>query len=262
VALGKMVVFSFAFLGMFSVLFVALPAAFMAHQEIWEPEYFRTDQEVCDFFNANNITVYDNQASGGLTFNSYDLLPWGSGKQLSIWWDNYFGVETPYGNPYCLGISYETQHWLFGYFEYWTSERLHFISQSKNSRGDWIIKDELLDDFSTKLNGTLYDARCNSGVQVNILYTGNGTATLEQSWDAGQLAYMISYEFNATASSVNMFTLLGQILTFQAPALGVPGFLGDLMNAMIAIPIYALSAYIVYKLLTGIAPMLSGGGGD
>jgi hypothetical protein len=59
-----------------------------------------------------------------------------------------------------------------------------------------------------------------------------------------------------------MFSLLGQILTFQAPVLGVPGIFGSILNAIIAIPLYATTGYLIYKLIAGIAPWLSGGSGD
>ena len=238
-----------------------MPSAFLENQAVWSPTYYRTDEQVCDFFNAHNITVYDSQASGGLDYPEHDTISGGlpAGTQLDVWWDyltvGHMGVQA-------LGISYETQHWFGGLFEYWTYERLHYTSLKAGvERGDLIVKTMLEDDFQTVVNGTAYSARCNSGVQVTILYTGNET-TIGDSWDAGELNYMLSWELNATASATNMFTLLGQILTFQAPNLGVPSVFGDILNAMIAIPIYATCGYLIYKLIAGIAPWLSGGSGD
>jgi hypothetical protein len=261
--ISKLIIFCFSFLGIFALLFVAVPAAFYENQEAWVPSYFRTDQQVTKFFNAHNITVYNSQYTASLIYPSHNEIDGGlgAGKKLDIYWDlvnigNVLTVEA-------LGINYLTQHWFLGVFEYWTQEGLHFTAlKNGNSRGDWIIKNYLETDFESRKNGTAYFARCNSGVTASILYTGNETGTIGNSWDAGKLAFMLSYEFNATSSSVNMFTLLGQILTFQAPSLGVPGLMGDLLNAIIAIPIYAMSGFIIYKLITGIAPWLSGGSGD
>lgn len=266
--LSKAIIFSFSFLGMFAILFVNIPNSFRTNQATWSSSYYRTDEQVATFFNFNNITVYDSQAQGLLTYPEHDTVIGGlpSGQQLDVWWDLEYATEDPHDlpGPYSeyLGISYETQHWFLGVFQYWTAERLHFSSLKAGvNRGDFVYKTELEDDFQNTLNGTGYSARCNSGIQVSILYSGNET-DIGDSWDNGQLSYMISWELNATASSINMFTLLGQILTFQAPTLGITGFFGDLMNAMIAIPIYALTGFLIYKLITGIAPWLSGGSGD
>lgn len=263
--LSKAIIFSFSFLGIFAILFVNIPNGFRTNQATWSPSYFRTDEQVAKFFNAHNITLYGSSVSSGLAFPEHDTIPWGSGKQLDVWWDErpVSHPELPMPPARFLGISYETQHWFMGVWGYWTFERLHYTSLKGGvSRGDFLYKSNIEDDFETTKNGTAYLARNNSGVQVSILYTGNGTGTIGQSWDAGQLAYMMSYELNATASAINMFTLLGQILTFSAPTLGITGFFGDLMNAMIAIPIYALTGFLIYKLITGIAPWLSGGSGD
>jgi hypothetical protein len=235
-----------------------MPNAFMENQDVWEPGYYRTDQQVAQFLNAHNITVYNSQHSGGLNYPAHETETGGlPNGQLDVWWDYYAPL-----NIDSLGISYETQHWLFGYFEYWTSERLHYTSlKSAAERGDFITRDYLVADFEDTKNGTSYSARCNSGVQVTILYSGNET-DIGDSWDNGQLQYMMSWELNATLSSVNMFSLLGQILTFQAPVLGVPGIFGSILNAIIAIPLYATTGYLIYKLIAGIAPWLSGGSGD
>lgn len=258
--LSRLVIFAFCFLGMFAVMFVAMPSGLMENQQTWDPTYFRTDQQVAQFFNAHNITLYDSQASANLTFNDHLEYQAGlpSGWKLEIWWDDqYRGLPIEWS----LGLGLLSQHWFLGTFEYWTYEDLHYSTKSGIDRGEQIIKSELVTDFTTDLNGTFYSARCNSGIQVTILYTTNET-DIGTGFDAGHLSFLLSYELNATMSAVNMFTLLGQILTFQAPNLGVPGIFGTILNAMIAIPIYATSGFIVYKLIAGIAPWLSGGSGD
>jgi hypothetical protein len=260
--LSKAILFSFCFLGMFALLFAAVPLEFRAHQQAWSPTYFATDEEVAAFFNAHNITLYSSSSAGALNYPEAVEVQAGlpPGQNLRIWWEDHEIYE--YGGLMfkSLGISYQTQHYFLGVWQYWTHEDLHYLKNGVN-RGDYIVKDVLVNDFETSLNGTYYDARCNSGIQVSILYTGNET-TIGESWDANKLNFMISYELNATASAINMFTLLGEILTFQAPSLGISGWLGYLFNQIIAIPIYALSGYLIYKLITGIAPFLSGGSGD
>jgi hypothetical protein len=242
-----------------------MPNAFMENQDVWEPGYFRTDQQVAQFFNAHNITVYNNQHSGGLNYPAHNTETGGlPNGQLDVWWDEIEFDTGAFGRIFlpALGISYETQHWFLGIWQYWTSERLHYTSlKSGTQRGDYVFKSNLQDDFEIFKNGTAYSARCNSGIQVTILYSGNET-DIGDSWDNGQLQYMMSWELNATATSINMFTLLGQILTFQAPVLGVPGIFGSILNAIIAIPLYATIGYLIYKFIVGIAPWLSGGSGD
>ena len=265
--LSKAILFSFAFLGMFSLLFVAIPSSFYANQAWAGGSYFRTDQQVASFFNAHNISVYASSFAHNLTYPEHVTVSGGlpAGNQLEVTWETpspAMHTRPPYP-PYSpfLWISHETQHWFLGLFSWWTYDLLSFTTKGAISRGTLIDKATLVSDFDATMNGTYYSARCNDGIQVNILYT-SPNATIGDGWDYGHLAFLMSYELNATATSVNMFTLFSQVMTFQAPNLGVPGWFGSLLNSVVAIPIWAITLFLVYKLITGIAPWLSGGSGD
>lgn len=260
--LSRSVIYAFVLLGLFALLMGTLPNAYLAAQQSWNPTYYRSDREVVSFFNKNNITLYDNAAQDTLIFPQTGVdgykVPLREGEQLSIeFGDFHFTLADP--GIKSLWISHEVQHNIGGVIFWWTHTYLTYYNETGNV-GSIIVKNQLLYDYSSSLNGSLYNAKDDT-TNLNIVYSPENR-TMAESWDNGFIHFMLSYTFNASATAMSMWSLLGQLLTFQSPDLGIPGTMGDILNAMIAIPMSALIIYILYKVIAGLVPMLSGGSGD
>jgi len=68
-----------------------------------------------------------------------------------------------------------------------------------------------------------------------------------------------SYDFSAMG--LNIWTLIGTILTFQTIATGV-SILDAVLNSLISLPIWTAIVYLAYRFIAGIIPFASGGGGQ
>jgi hypothetical protein len=103
-------------------------------------------------------------------------------------------------------------------------------------------------------------------VRYNLRFTDNGNdaggfvfywnATLypdpEDAYDNSVMNYIHGVGIDSTAAT-NIFTLLLQLLTFQIP--GVPVIVGVLLAA----PVWASIAYLLWFIITGSLPFFSGG---
>jgi hypothetical protein len=70
----------------------------------------------------------------------------------------------------------------------------------------------------------------------------------------------LNYELNVEGMSTNIWSILGEILSFQTIKTGNE-YTDYFLNALVSVPIYVAIGTIFYRLITGIIPFLSGGGG-
>lgn len=258
--LGKIILFLFCFMGITSLIIGAVPAEFYANQtESWNPEYNHADEAVVDYFTSKNITVYDNQFNDSISYpgmNEYQFgLP--SGEKLQVVWENspLIGVTRKE-----FSFRHKTGTWLW-----W--DVVHYLSFKKASYPSMIgysvlTKDEVIDAFDTALNGSFWVSQCDHIITNVLIMTANLSWSLSQSWDNGQLRYLTSYQMNMTSIGVNVWSLITQLLTFQSPNFGISGWLGSLINGIIALPLWGGILYALYKLIAGLIPLVSGGSGD
>lgn len=266
--LGKMLVFCFCLIGIFALLMATLPNEFITASYVYNPSY--RSAEIKEEFDANNLIVYDQTGNDNMTFeySSLDDGPsppdWEAGLP-----DNQF-LEISWGYPFVNGIilttaSMQARHrqrnWFGPLAWYSTLADLTFYS-SGIDLGIYLDKDELVDSWSSTNNASAFSIKGGQIASSLLVKPYNYSFTIGQNWDNGTLNYLLSYEANLTASGIGAFTLISQLLTFQAPSLGIGGPWGSFLNLVIAIPMWSCIAYIVYKVIAGLIPFVSGGSGD
>lgn len=264
--------FVFLLLGMFGLLIGTRPAEYFTLE--YQPTAMQ--KSVREKFDAVDFIVYTNMASDNMTHpytsltNGSDPPDWEAGlpqdNYLEIWW-SYEGV--PFYADY-LEARHTTKNWWGGWdYHYliWSYLNGTKIYQSGLSPGQVISavdKDNLVAAWDSAYNVSKFFIRCYAGhISTSILvYPTNQSQTVSQAWDAGKLSYMLSYDVNMTQSAYSAWTLIGELLTFQAPDLGIPGVGGLILGQTISFVMWAMICYLLYKLFTGIVPFLSGGSGD
>jgi hypothetical protein len=88
----------------------------------------------------------------------------------------------------------------------------------------------------------------------------NQSYDIGSSWEYGKLQVGVGLSINFTNSGISAWTLIGQILTFQSPQLGLGNNIaGYIISSMVAIPFWFGIAFIVYKFIAGLIPFVSGG---
>lgn len=260
-----MFVFVCCVIGVFALLMALIPSEFITAAYYYNPSY--RDLEVEETLNANDLLVYDQSGSDNMTYDYTSLedaptapdweagLP--DGQFLEIGWGLTFDFE----GIQCIKARQRTRAGWYPVLWWWsTLDDLKFYSQNGTSLGLFIYKTTLEDYFSTTTNGSAFYAKGSQISTSMVVGRYNESQTIGQNWDDGHLDYFLSYDVNFTASGISAWNLVTQLLMFQSPNLGFEGFIGDLFNALIAIPMFCMIAYIVAKIVIGLIPFLSGWG--
>jgi len=71
----------------------------------------------------------------------------------------------------------------------------------------------------------------------------------------------VDWSYDFTQMGINVWSLLGTILSFQTIKTGI-AILDAVLNSIVSIPLWVAIAYLAYRFITGLIPFLSGGGGD
>lgn len=98
-------------------------------------------------------------------------------------------------------------------------------------------------------------------ITLEITYSGADNKTLYDSLMAKKVYMNINYQLDISSMGLNMWQVLANVFTFQAIQTS-DATIDILLNSFVSFPTWASFAYVAYKLITGVIPTLSGGGGS
>jgi len=255
---SKIVIFIFSVIGFFTLMFAAIPPLFFAASYESSMGY---DSEIAEVFALANVTTYATLGGDNMTYDytSLDDAPnppdWElptSGEYFEVWWGQYLTY------PIHLECRHTRQ-----VFWWWEHHEFNYYDADHNPITDFFITgDTLLNEWDSSINASYLELECGH-VVANILYSYNQSvhSDIKDAFDSGDidaLGYYISYEPDWNATSISALTVLGQLMTFQSPNLGFSGLLNTIMNGVIAIPIYVMTAIAIIKLVQSVIPFLTG----
>jgi hypothetical protein len=264
-SLNYVFVFLFVALGIFFILISAMPGELIAMQ----PEYNAPnikDKEVASYYSANNITMYAQSWSGYLTLGN--MISNDSGLPN----DNRVEVHFIADASNYLEFRHAYPSWLFGL---WTDYHLMKVQEPYLSKiigfshpgvfminpmdGYWIFKEELV-ALETSANSSIFVVACEHITENFVILPYNSSyATLEDSFNAGKIHVLSSYEIDFDAMKPSAWMLITQLLTFQSPDLGLPGDAGLIINYVMGVGIWAAIVLIFYTVITRVIPTIQGG---
>lgn len=265
--LGKLLIYTFTILGIFALLMGMVPGDFITAGQTYEPSY--RDAEIEETFDTSSLLIYDYIASDNMTYpyTSLEDAPsapqWIMGLPENQFLEIGWGIEKV--GPWDLKVilaRHRQRNWIGPFSWYSTIANCYFYTPDGTSVGVYLFKDTMEDYYSEATNGSAFYAK-GGVIQTSIVIRKNDTSqTMGENWDDGHFKYYLSYDVNWTLSGINAWNIVGQLLSFQTPNLGIPGTWGSFMSMLIAIPTWACVAYICYKIVMGIIPFVSGGSGD
>lgn len=151
-------------------------------------------------------------------------------------------------------------------------ENSHDLTYYDNVTGSW---DYNLDDWANgevqlsfsevnyfwqpNHNYSYMKARCPHGYVFNIYFQYNQTryGNLTAAWDDYDLWIAIGQGYSDTFAKMDAWTVIGLLLTFQAPQIfGATGIYSTVLNLIIAMPIWAAIAYVFYRLILMAIPFV------
>ena len=239
-------IFAVTFLGTLFLLIAWIPAELFEadpSREIWVPEVFE------------GIDVYAFAETKTIQLNE-------TGGQTSMYDSSYYDMHVDIGGRNC-DLEYkkanETTLQLF-LIHYWTewviipySHKLHWYNNKGINQGNILQVSEMQADDTLDEGKVTYRAQCkhftyHSTFAYNTTLYGNFT----HAWNYHGLYGFFGIKFEDVDTSYNAFELIARLLFFQMPDIETH------VNALMAIPMWATIAYLIYAFITSVIPFIKG----
>lgn len=262
-------------LGVFAAIMALLPSQLIAHQTDYVSPATQS-QEVVSYFSANNITQFKNTWAfdieyGTMVSNASGMT---NGHRVEFYWLNIgtvLGGEdaviyVKHAFPSPLGdwwLWYNVMGLIEPYKTKAGSPAYFWIGPNSidGNIQDRAIEKPMLVRLQTSANASYFEVSDGEITSNFVVMNGNQTAygNLTQSWDGHKLHVLSSYEIDWDAMKPNAWWLLAQMVTFQAPDLGIPGQFGELLTYIFGLGFWVVVAIIIYTIATRLLPTLRGG---
>jgi len=255
--LNKMFVFLFVFLGFSAVFLQNMPHQFlnMGVEASYE------DKEAKQFFDARDVLTYNNTYTANLTYPCAEKAEWGlpEAERLEFWWGYCTHFQTD-----MLQLRHLIRHWT-GWWWDW-----HYLTipspwweKTPLQTGLGLDKAGVLALWNEDYNASYCEWECEHLNAKVFIVTANQSWTLEESWDNGELKVFSSYNVDWSKTGTSMWYIIGQLLAFQNPNLGIPGIGGTILSHGVALALWACIALLAFAFITSVIPFIRGwvGGG-
>jgi len=250
---SKMLIYLFVVVGVFAVLFASIPGAFF---EAAFSSSMGVDKEIAEWFDLANVTMYGDTGNDNMTweYSSYHdhpdapQFPAGlpSGHYLEVWW----------GYDLIQVLEFRLIH------EVWWGldilDRLRFRNEEGDKLGIRLYDADLEAAWNSEINGSVFYASGRLSTSAIFSYNQTKYSSITEAWNNYEISYASSYEVDWNATQVSALTILGQLLTFQNPDLGITGEGGYILNMLIAIPFLVMTVILIIKLIQSVIPLISG----
>jgi hypothetical protein len=213
---------------------------------------------------GTSITMWNNSNNMNMTVNSdfifhrqYIKL---SGIELEFTMGNYVGMKLQKGESiyHFLQIRHIT-----GRLPSWLGSLIYSANDLVDKSGNVYITKSILATHFDNSTGVARIVMHNDVITLDLTLKSLNSTNILNGWDNDGTIIFIGINFSIDWSKMgtNIWMLIGQILTFSTIQTGfVP--LDLVLNTMVSLPIYLSGGYILYRLITGLIPTLSGGGGQ
>jgi len=248
-----------ASIGIFALLIGLMPSALFEHQADYQTPYGGQDQEVIDYFNARNITLYKSTWPFNLTFAYGDVMEVLEDVPTTDHQIEFHGQQDIYGAK-TIHVRHASPSWFFGlWLEYHYLDLTEPYFSRSGEAVPWLIHWSGIEALQLDTNSSYFEMRCEH-LTINFVVLNLGDyATLEDSWNAGEITVLSSYEIDFDAMKPSAFNLIAQLITFQNPDFGVPGDFGTIINYSFGISFWITIALIIYTIVTKLIPTIQGG---
>lgn len=257
--LNKMFVFIFVFLGFSAVLLATMPTEFIS----LGVEASVQDKEVVEYFNANDVLVYNYTLGFNLTYEDEEQYDFGlpEDQKLEFWWndESYYGI----GDVEMFEVRHLSKvmfGWWYGYHEL---EVMDPYSHSLFDPEVGLSKEDVLLLWDESANASYCEFECDHIMVKVFIMTANISWTLEESWDNEIIQIYTTYDIDWDETGVSMWHIMGQLLSWQSPSLGIPGTGGTIISYAVSAGLWASIALLFFAFVTSIIPFIRGwvGGG-
>jgi len=221
------------------------------------------DKEVVDYFNAHDVIVYNYTASFNLTYEEEHEEDYGlpEDQKLEFWWNDeeYYGI----GNIEMFELRHLTKVWLGWWYAYHELEVIQPYASLVFDPEVGLTKDDVIALWDDEANHAYCEFQCDHLAVKVFIMSANASWTIEESWDNEILNVYVSWNIDWDETGISMWHIMGQLLAWQAPALGIPGVGGLILSRLISLAMWASIGILFFAIITAIIPFIPGwkGGG-
>jgi hypothetical protein len=238
----KPFIFVITLLAIFGILVVTIPYGFLAETEEYDTQTLPEGKfKISDLQSYASTWIYVLNETGG---QEYSLLGVDADLycvELEIGGHdfNFIYSQANETNKYVFFEHKYTIWWFFG-----TSHLMEWINKLGVSRGGSLSGANLEADYDTALP---YEVSCShTHLDVSFDYDEETYSNIEDAWNNHALSVFVGIDFDALATGLNAWDLIGMILFFQTPDVH------PILNYMIGVPIWACIAWLSISIIIAI----------
>jgi len=256
---SKMTIFIFVVLGAFTLLFASMTTDFYANQGTYTASA-GTAHTAPSSFDVANVTIYDATGADNMTYPYTSLtdapappqwtgaLP--DGQYLEVWWSDDTRPLPP-----SLEFRHTTAVW-WGYDH--VNMLIYYDDGAPVEYTNVVFASTLETAWDATANASVLTTKSPVTANYLIQYNQSKYVSITDAWNNGELGYEITYQLNLTSTSLSIWGVVSSLLTFNAPALGLTGTAGLIVNGIIAVPFWIITAILIIKLVQSIIPFIGG----
>lgn len=125
-----------------------------------------------------------------------------------------------------------------------------------------VVLQDLVEHYDNLTLSSKIDVSCSHGTLSFIIKSNVTGESVLLAWQKGEPVQInVDYSVDFSKMGTNIWSILASVFTFQTIKTGVL-MIDILLNSLISVPTFIASGYILYRLITGLIPTLSGGGGN
>lgn len=224
------------FLGALVLIIALIPSGFYTAGESREVNVPDIYESIDIYSFAETSIEYLNDSGGSLWFldNTYRI------KNIDIGnWDIDLYYRRPNEGSYRLFLVHIWYDWII----FPSDHQLEWFSRAGVNRGQVLeishIESDGAGDYSVS-----YRALCDhTTYHVTLAYNSSLYNSYTEAWNAGALGFFAGVNWDDMNTGLNAWNLISMLLFFQLPGIS------PIINALIAIPIWAAIAYLTYILI-------------
>ena len=208
------------------------------------------------FAYSSNFTLEcDNYAGVDVSFNSTSIH--------FEWFTETYATHDPNGTVF-IARHREIIYWIFPiHHDLESSEAIAGdIHVGGNGGFDGFSNSWLMRFYDNTTDTSTFSIRC-SHISLRLSMSSESASyTFPEALRNKALIHVaVDWSYDFTQMGINVWSLLGTILSFQTIKTGI-AILDAVLNSIVSIPLWVAIAYLAYRFITGLIPFLSGGGGD
>jgi hypothetical protein len=125
-----------------------------------------------------------------------------------------------------------------------------------------VVLQDLVEHYDNLTRSSRIEVICSHATLTCVFKSNVTDESVLLAWQNGSPVQVnIDYEVDFSRMGTNIWSILASVFTFQTIKTGVL-VIDLLLNSLISVPTYIASGYILYRLITGLIPTVSGGGGN